>query len=915
MRRNRDRQLGNSRHNGTGLLQLLELRTTNYELDGKCRKLVREVEESARRNESVEKELAKANKAISKSKKAKEMELLIDENDSLQRKLLSQEEDFRLQNQTLMAELSLLVSSNEELEKKVKDLQASDGGGGGSKATAAAAEELSEVEDQVRHLQAQNSALQKNLSATQDKYEKELSSLRELLRQKSEDEDKERLSPAGSEDLSGESREVEGQPDGEPQATAVNGASPEKRVEELTEKLNDLQLKLDTEGEEKQLLKDQLKKSKEQVGSLEEEREKLSEKLKKKQESFLQLQSEKESLFEDSRKKAEDLQGARDRDQKYYQDLISKLQQELEKAKQVQENLKTSSKGQHQELQHKLSELQKQVDAASLVGNHQLQEQSHRYEQELQDLKKQLITCRQKNDDLSVQLQACQRASEETVSQLQAAQQERDSQIQALQEVTKVADKRKALLDELAIKYQKEYDAHREHTLAAEEKHQSQVQALQEDIEALEGRVKELSKAQPVMEDLQNKVKSLEKSKGWLERHLKETEEHLAQSRTELKETKEALADRHSSEMTAAREEHQAELLQLKDAHNMQLLEWEEKKAKLQEEVSKLKANVSTLNQNIQDGVGEKKIHEKKGLSVIKDLKRQLHSERKRADKLQERLQEVLSESKNKSMEELFRPADPGDLLHCDGSSVSSWSAGASGLGKDSMASGPQSPTTPNTGNHSFSSMASESGDDHAELLRRLTNIQEQKWALEEKVNHLETSNGCMAEDLLQKTAIIEHYVMNTHSAGGRRHSQHQQSGEDNKLATLKKVVELVKSGDHGELHDMNRKLQLMLEETLTKNMHLQQNLEMMSQEVVRLSKLPVQQNAASAATDQTRCTQQKHLSGGSAADGSLQSPGEGREARKVPTSLAVSQDQKHPCGDDTAATSAEVAGVGGEET
>ena len=35
--------------------------------------------------------------------------------------------------------------------------------------------------------------------------------------------------------------------------------------------------------------------------------------------------------------------------------------------------------------------------------------------------------------------------------------------------------------------------------------------------------------------------------------------------------------------------------------------------------------------------------------------------------------------------------------------------------------------------------------------------------------------------------------------------------------------MELVTSGEHGELHEMNRKLQLMLEETLTKNMHLQQ--------------------------------------------------------------------------------------------
>ena len=72
------------------------------------------------------------------------------------------------------------------------------------------------------------------------------------------------------------------------------------------------------------------------------------------------------------------------------------------------------------------------------------------------------------------------------MGQLQAAQKERDSQIQALQEVNKVAEKRKVLLDELAIKYQKEYDAHREHNMATEEKHQAEVKALHEEIARLE---------------------------------------------------------------------------------------------------------------------------------------------------------------------------------------------------------------------------------------------------------------------------------------------------------------------------------------------------------------------------------------------------------------------------------------------
>ena len=44
--------------------------------------------------------------AINKSKKAKEVEILLQENETLQLKLYSQEDDFRLQNETLMQELS-----------------------------------------------------------------------------------------------------------------------------------------------------------------------------------------------------------------------------------------------------------------------------------------------------------------------------------------------------------------------------------------------------------------------------------------------------------------------------------------------------------------------------------------------------------------------------------------------------------------------------------------------------------------------------------------------------------------------------------------------------------------------------------------------------------------------------------------
>merc|ERR1711936_512524 len=62
-------------------------------------------------------ELTKAQRTIEKSKKLTEVQRLLTENDNIQRKLIAQEEDFRLQNQTLLNELSLLVTENERLEK------------------------------------------------------------------------------------------------------------------------------------------------------------------------------------------------------------------------------------------------------------------------------------------------------------------------------------------------------------------------------------------------------------------------------------------------------------------------------------------------------------------------------------------------------------------------------------------------------------------------------------------------------------------------------------------------------------------------------------------------------------------------------------------------------------------------------
>ena len=56
--------------------------------------------------EILEKEYHKTQRVLEKSRKAKDVEMLFTENDSLQNKLIAQEEQFREQNQALLLELA-----------------------------------------------------------------------------------------------------------------------------------------------------------------------------------------------------------------------------------------------------------------------------------------------------------------------------------------------------------------------------------------------------------------------------------------------------------------------------------------------------------------------------------------------------------------------------------------------------------------------------------------------------------------------------------------------------------------------------------------------------------------------------------------------------------------------------------------
>ncbi|XP_073886115.1 GRIP1-associated protein 1 isoform X12 [Macaca fascicularis] len=779
--------------------QLLELRTNNYQLSDELRKNGVELTSLRQKVAYLDKEFSKAQKALSKSKKAQEVEVLLSENEMLQAKLHSQEEDFRLQNSTLMAEFSKLCSQMEQLERENQQLKEGAAGAGVAQAGPL-------VDGELLRLQAENTALQKNVAALQERYGKEAGK-----------------SLAVS--------EGQGDPPGGP-APTVPAPMP----------LAEVELKWEMEKEEKRLLWEQLQgleSSKQaETSRLQEELAKLSEKLKKKQESFCRLQTEKETLFNDSRNKIEELQQRKEADHKAQLARTQKLQQELEAANQSLAELRDQRQGERLEHAAALRALQDQIQTAKTQELNMLREQTTGLAAELQQRQAEYENLMGQKDDLNSQLQESLRANSRLLEQLQEIGQEKEQLTQELQEARKSAEKRKAMLDELAMETLQEKSQHKEELGAVRLRHEKEVlgvraryerelRELHEDkkrqeeelrgqIREEKARTRELETLQQTVEELQAQVHSMDGAKGWFERRLKEAEESLQQQQQEQEEALKQCREQHAAELKDKEEELQDVRDQLEQAQ-------EERDCHLK--------TISSLKQEVKDTADGQRILEKKGSAALKDLKRQLHLERKRADKLQERLQDILTNSKSRSgLEELVLSEmnSPSRTQTGDSSSISSFSyreilreKESSAVPARSLSSSPQAqPPRP----------AELSDEEVAELFQRLAETQQEKWMLEEKVKHLEVSSASMAEDLCRKSAIIETYVMDS------RIDVSVAAGHTDRSGLGSVLRDLVKPGDEN-LREMNKKLQNMLEEQLTKNMHLHKDMEVLSQEIVRLSK------------------------------------------------------------------------------
>nr|XP_055023669.1 GRIP1-associated protein 1 isoform X2 [Misgurnus anguillicaudatus] len=797
--------------------QLLELRTQNYQLSDELRKNTAELNSVRQKISTLEKDYVKAQKALNKSKKAQEVDALLSENKMLQGKLHSQEDDFRLQNSTLMQELSKLCSQIEQLEVENQGLR--EGQGLERPASSPTSAEL-------LRLQAENSALQKTLTAIQER--------KDVLID-------------GEADTNG----VQSEASGHSEDTAVPGSNEVDQAEvqdvkqERDNDRSDVKLKLQTVMEEKCLLREQLQSletSKQtEIVKLQEENAKLSDKLKKKQESFQRLQVEKEALYNDSRTKIDEIQQRKEEELKSINLRVQKVQADLMAANQNVAELKEQLQSKQKEHEMAIHALKDQIQTVKTQELNLLREQNMALNSELQQRRGDQESFLAQRDDLNSQLQESNRANSRLLEQLTEVGLDKDKLQQELEEARKTADKRKVMLDELAIETAQVKSRHKEElgdvrlqhekeVLSIRARYEKELRGLHEEKNRTEeeirsqlrdekARNKELEGLQPYVEELKAQVQSMEGTKGWFERRLKEAEETMENKVLEHSEEIQRLQREHTVQLEAKAAE--------VDAVKQQVTELEKEREDLNNTIGKLK-------QEIKDVVDGQRILEKKGSSALKDLKRQLHLERKRADKLQERLQEILTNTKTRTgLEELVLSeiSSPSRTQQTgDSSSISSFSY------REIMKDGASAPSTnkSNTSSPQSQRPADLSDDEVSELFQRLAEVQQEKWMLEEKVKHLEVSCASMADDICKKSAIIETYVMDSRRDGGGVAHGHGAQGERGGLSSV--FRDLVKPGDEN-LREMNKKLQNMLEEQLTKNMHLQKDLEVLSQEIVRLSK------------------------------------------------------------------------------
>ena len=217
---------------------------------------------------------------------------------------------------------------------------------------------------------------------------------------------------------------------------------------------------------------------------------------------------------------------------------------------------------------------------------------------------------------------------------------------------------------------------------------------------------------------------------------------------------------------------------------------------------------IRELEQSLVDLGLERNISEKKSVQLIKDLQSQL------------------SKLQNGSGTPVLRRGSTMPVVHQRRKSATSETSPATALNTGG-ASGSSSRTSPRP-QPSASGTAvkvdlSLLQEENNSLIHRITQMQQARWRLEERMKDLETLNGSLAEAAAQKSNIIRDYAMTVKTS--RSDMQRETHRQDSRVHGL----------GNAPTPEVVAKLEQVLEDTLLKNMQLKHDLETLGDEVESL--------------------------------------------------------------------------------
>nr|XP_045597704.1 GRIP1-associated protein 1-like isoform X2 [Procambarus clarkii] len=770
--------------------QLLELREKNYSLEDSLRKHKKELTDTKTRLQSLEEENGRYQTLIRTSKKASEVELLVRDNGYLRNKLRDQEEDFRLQNNTLLQELSRLVGENERYERQVEVLcgdrsgnQAADGDHGStddSKEVLRLRGELTAMEKKLyeteKHAEVECHALKEKMSSLN----LHITQLTNILKTHSIPVDEGEISLAQGGGVIFKKLTLQ---DDDGLETHLEG--PSETLQHYQERTSQLQCEVERAF-------DQLKGEKELVLNLTSEKVKLQQDLK----------------IADERTELDVMQTSLE---ETYNDLVHAKSSLSEKTAHCETLLKSV-----EELKQKLEASEKMVQ--------ENQNLLTKKEQKLEDIQKNVLQLTSEITHLLEQKKTFERERGELQQEIADLNVKLNSQQAQLIEQTKLAESRRNIIEEMKVHMEDEIQRHKQEVEDISVRHGEEIAVCSTENQQLKNQLQDVNKKVDEVMNLKQIVMSLEQEKYKIETENHRLSEDLVAAHKLTKEEIERVTVEKIQEM---------EDLKYK---------WEEEKKDYQTqlEISTIQHQeaeemVEVLKRKVIDGEEEQRIHERKGMTLLKDLKKQLALERKRGDRLQEKLSQLLTDPSQ--LTAITTMSEVGD----DVSSVSSWSM-VSGEPRDSSTRensiiiSPQGSPPPGVVT-----------EETASLVNRVTELQQQKWQLEEQITHLEASSAAMADDLLKKSAIIQHYYMEqkTHDSTQSSPTSPIHPGLGEKL-NVRRMLEMMRgSGSEESMREINRRLQSLLEETLTKNMQLHQDVENLSEQVHQLTKLAAEKAKA----------------------------------------------------------------------